>query len=567
MSSWRLILSRHASARNCIIASRIHNLPLSQSCIPNQPPLKPQPTTPSSTGSPRSPSRCFLPNDRCFFSSQTDVTYDDDPPQNDAVPLGNETELHEDAFEGGEEQIEMEEEIHEIDDERLESVRLLLQGNADSSFESSLKGMRLALHHDSVARIIETPSVSGENLVRFFNLVRNDKSFKVSTSVVETLVSKVCQGMKKKEIYTLWDLVRDIGEKEKGVLNVGILNELISSLSKLGKGKAALEVFDKFKAFEIVPNADSYYFTVEALCRRKAFDSAWSVCRKMIDSQVVLEDVEKFGSMVSWFCKGKMASEAHEVYMAVVEEKRKQLPLSCVSFLVAKLCQENETVGLALKVLDDIQGERRHRAIKPFTAVVRALCRIKDLDAAKKLVLEMIADGPPPGNAVFNFVINGYCKVGEMGQAVEMMKLLEDRGLKPDLYAYAVLMSGYSNGGEMEEARNILEEAKKKHTKLTPVIYHTLIRGYCKLEQFDKALELLAEMKDFGIRPSADEYEKLIQSLCLKALDWEMAEKLLEEMKENGLHLKGITRALIRAVKEMEKEALEAGNSSSADNR
>jgi pentatricopeptide repeat protein len=115
----------------------------------------------------------------------------------------------------------------------------------------------------------------------------------------------------------------------------------------------------------------------------------------------------------------------------------------------------------------------------------------------------------------------------------------------------------------MEEARKILEEAKKNHLKLSPVMYHTIIRGYVKLEQFDEALELLTEMEDFGVRASADEYEKLIQSLCLKALDWERAEKLEEEMKEKGIHLKGITRALIRAVKEAEKEAVEAQSDTS----
>jgi pentatricopeptide repeat protein len=67
-------------------------------------------------------------------------------------------------------------------------------------------------------------------------------------------------------------------------------------------------------------------------------------------------------------------------------------------------------------------------------------------------------------------------------------------------------------------------------------MYHTIIRGYVKLEQFDEALELLTEMEDFGVRASADEDEKLIQSLCLKALDWERAEKLEEEMKEKGIH-------------------------------
>ena len=114
----------------------------------------------------------------------------------------------------------------------------------------------------------------------------------------------------------------------------------------------------------------------------------------------------------------------------------------------------------------------------------------------------------------------------------------------------------------MQEARKILSEAKKKHSKLSPVTYHTLIRAYCKLEQFDKALELLAEMEDHGVSPNVDEYNKLIQSLCLKALDWETAEKLLDEMKEKGLHLNGITRGLIRAVKEMVEEDVKTSNTS-----
>ena len=61
----------------------------------------------------------------------------------------------------------------------------------------------------------------------------------------------------------------------------------------------------------------------------------------------------------------------------------------------------------------------------------------------------------------------------------------------------------------------------------------------------------------YGVRPSVDEYEKLIQFLCLKALDWEMVENLQEEMKGSGLHLKGMMTGLIRVVKEMEKEVVE----------
>ena len=64
-------------------------------------------------------------------------------------------------------------------------------------------------------------------------------------------------------MYSLWELVNDIGEKkESGHLNVRILNQFIISFSKLRKGKAALEVFDKFEAFHCLPDADTYYFTI-----------------------------------------------------------------------------------------------------------------------------------------------------------------------------------------------------------------------------------------------------------------------------------------------------------------
>ncbi|CAJ1971141.1 unnamed protein product [Sphenostylis stenocarpa] len=445
---------------------------------------------------------------------------------------------------------------YEVDVEKLESVLRLLQTSADGSFESYLDDMELSLHHQLVTKLIETPFVSGENLIRFFRWAWTERSLGVTTPMVESLVLAICgNDVKKEEAYSLWDLVKEIGEKESGILNLRILNELILSFSRLGKGKAALEVFDKFEAFHCVPDADTYYFTIEALCRRRAYDWAFGVCEKMVDART-LPNGEKVGAILSWLCKGKKAKEAHGVYV-VAMEKGKRPPMSAVSFLVAKLCGENETVKFGLEMLEDIPEEKRERAIKPFLAVVRALCRIKEVDKAKELVLKMIKDGPPPGNAVFNFVVTAYTKAGETGKAVEMMKLMESRGLRPDVYTYTVLASAYSNGGEMEEARKILVEAKKKHVKLGPVMFHTLIRGYCKLEQFDEALQLLSEMKNYGVCPTADEYDKLIQSLCLKALDWEMAEKLQEEMKENGLHLKGITRGLIRAVKEMEKEVLE----------
>ncbi|KAF9593820.1 hypothetical protein IFM89_025529, partial [Coptis chinensis] len=137
-------------------------------------------------------------------------------------------------------------------------------------------------------------------------------------------------------------------------------------------------------------------------------------------------------------------------------------------------------------------------AIKPFSCVIRGLCRIKDIEEAKK--------------------------AGDLDEAMGLLKVMESRGLRPDVYTYSVLMSGYVKGGQMDEEHSLLSEAKTKHAKLCPVMFDILTRGYCKLEEFDKAVELLNEMKDYGVYPNADEYNKM------------KAAELLNEMKDYGVY-------------------------------
>ena len=130
-------------------------------------------------------------------------------------------------------------------------------------------------------------------------------------------------------------------------------------------------MFDKFEVFHYVPDADTYYFTIEAICRRRVFNWACGVCQKMVHAQT-FPGAEKVHAILSWLCKGKKAKEAHGVYV-VATEKGKLPPVNVVSFLVLKLCGEDETVKSALEILEYIPEEKSERAIKLFLAVVRAL--------------------------------------------------------------------------------------------------------------------------------------------------------------------------------------------------
>ncbi|KAH6759187.1 hypothetical protein C2S51_019422 [Perilla frutescens var. frutescens] len=466
----------------------------------------------------------------------------------------------------------------ENDAEKVESLLSLLQssGVVSGSIEPRLEGMDLVLDDDLVMKVLQVPCVPGENLIGFFQWALRKPGFKLTSQVLDAFARSICTQNEKREVYALWDLVNEIGEKEKGVVSSECLNGIIADLSRLGKGKAAFEVFSKFEEFGCVANADTYYLTIEALCRRSFYSWAWSVCEQMITVDK-LPDAGKVGKIISFLCKGGMAKEAHLVYL-FAKDKKIELSRSSINSVVSSLCRikktnketfeeinkelDRETVPLALGMLNEYSVEDRKRATLPFSSVITKLCWIQDVDRAKTLLLEMIESGPSPGNAIFNSVINGLTKSENMEEALSMMKLMESRGLRPDVYTYSVIMSGLVRAGEMDEACKIFGEAKKKHSKLTPVAYHTLIRGFCRLEQFDKAVDLLGEMRQHGVQPKHDEYNKLIKSLCFKALDWETAEKLQEDMNANGLALNGRTKALITAVKEMQEGASAESNAS-----
>ncbi|RHN42459.1 putative pentatricopeptide [Medicago truncatula] len=177
------------------------------------------------------------------------------------------------------------------------------------------------------------------------------------------------------------------------------------------------------------------------------------------------------------------------------------LPLNTIKIL----CLRKETVHLALEMLNDIpEVDAWEEWLKQtlFMHVARALCGFKNLEAAKKLILKMIADNQRPSIYVINIIITAYVKAGEIGQVLEMVMLLERRS--------------WTN-------------AKRR---IVSLLYHTLIAGYCRLQKFDIALKSLTRMKDFGVSHiNLDEYQKLIHSLSLMAMDIKMAREQLEEME------------------------------------
>ncbi|KAL9687368.1 hypothetical protein QQ045_031768 [Rhodiola kirilowii] len=100
------------------------------------------------------------------------------------------------------------------------SMVSLLRSTTDLSLESALSEMELDLDESFVASVLETELIPGGNLLGFFNWVRKNPKFTLTSRVLEALVKSISVQMRKKDAYAVWDMVKEIGEKDKGVLNV-----------------------------------------------------------------------------------------------------------------------------------------------------------------------------------------------------------------------------------------------------------------------------------------------------------------------------------------------------------
>lgn len=127
---------------------------------------------------------------------------------------------------------------------KLEKLLSLMQSNDDDHLvePSSLDHMNLTIHQDFLIKVLEKTELHmyyHVDLVNVFKWVWSQHSLHLTTLVLQSLVFKICGNfrlcLRDKDIYSLWDSVKEIAEKQSGLLNVTILNKLIITFSYMKK--------------------------------------------------------------------------------------------------------------------------------------------------------------------------------------------------------------------------------------------------------------------------------------------------------------------------------------------
>ncbi|KAL8457803.1 hypothetical protein ACS0TY_035613 [Phlomoides rotata] len=140
------------------------------------------------------------------------------------------------------------------------------------------------------------------------DVIFNDASDN-SSGIVDRYVETHFEDMDlvlEEELMLKWALKKPEFKFTTGVLDLFVRVKCAHKMKR--EGKAIFDVFSTFEEFGCVCNADTYYLTIEIVCRKAFNNWAQLVYKKMLSADLLL-DAEKEGKIIT--CAKKAWKKMH----------------------------------------------------------------------------------------------------------------------------------------------------------------------------------------------------------------------------------------------------------------
>lgn len=244
-----------------------------------------------------------------------------------------------------------------------------------------------------------------------------------------------------------------------------------------------------------------------------------------------------------------------------------------LNLLLSLLCRKREWLKMVPQVLLKSQGMNIRIEESTFRVLIKALCRIKRVDYAVKMLHCMVEDGFGLDEKICSLIISSLCeqkdltsvealvvwgdmrrlgfcpsvmdytnmirflvKEGRGLDALDIMNQQKKDGIKPDVVCYTTVLNGIVAEGEYVKLEELFDEMLVFGLIPDVYTYNVYINGLCKQNNVDEALEIVASMEELGCKPNVVTYNTLLGALCV-AGDSSKAKWLVKEMGLKGVEL------------------------------
>lgn len=280
----------------------------------------------------------------------------------------------------------------------------------------------------------------------------------------------------------------------------------------------------------------AWHLMIWVLGKQRRFDLAWMVLRRM--HQKSLRPRRALIIMIERYVSANEVGKAIKTFHAL-EKFNVKADLDAFYALLRALCkskniEEAEELLLLNRYFFPLETAG-------FNIVLDGWCNILvDLIQAKRVWREMAKYCITPDGTSYTYMIGCLAKHGNLFDSVRFYDEMKKRGWIPNIRVYNYLIYVLTRENCMKEAHSIFNKIMEAGLQPDLETYNCMILPLCEAHKLDEAQEMMKMMISGGVRPSMDTYHAFVN-----IEDFGGIFKLIERMKEDGIRPNECTFLLI----------------------
>ncbi|GFS38542.1 hypothetical protein Acr_00g0058180 [Actinidia rufa] len=331
-------------------------------------------------------------------------------------------------------------------------------------------------------------------------------------------------------------------------------------------------LIDSFSLYNSDPTPNSYHFILKTLSR----NSNWDQIPPVLDR---IESVEKFETpeyvfvdLIRVYGDSNRIREAIDLFFRI--HKFRCVPsIYSLNSLLIVLCRNREGIRVVPQILLKSQLMNIRAEGSSFSILIRALCRLRKVNYAIKLLNFMVSDGLGLDERLCSLILSALCegkdlsgvlvlsfleeirklgffpkrvdwcnvirflvKTGNDMDALDALEQMKIDGIKPNVICYTLVLGGIVEQSKFEIVDKLFDEMLV--LGLVPNIhtYNVYINGLCKQHKLGEGVRMLSCMEELGCKPDVVTYNMLLKGFC-EVGKLSRALEIVKEMGSKGVKL------------------------------
>jgi len=408
-----------------------------------------------------------------------------------------------------------------------------------------------------------------------FRQFQEEKSNAVDSMAYNIILDACCSNKDMATACEIFDEMAERGIKKSQVT----FNTMIKGFSIAGDVGKVKEMIGEMEACDCVPDSASFSCLLGCAAKALDFDDVWAILKDMdarglpTDAYVVTimmhaarrtdcvraawqalsildrpavdicENAIVFNTVLDACVYRRHLKFLDRALREFASGSSKVEPTPRTWGLLIKACATLGRTEQAMEMWSDMLSREVLPNSVTLGCVIDALVEGRRVDEALALFREW--KGRVKCDTItYSTLIKGFAAINDADRAMALFRDMKDKGIQLNHVVFTSVITACARSGQMKLADGVLADMVAEGITPNAITYSVLIRGYCVCGDLKAALEAFQRMVKLGFHGDCVIFNTLLDG-CVQSANWELAETLLAEMKEQGIEQSNFTISIL----------------------